>query len=90
MINQYLCILVRTRKETGIQGQLIIHCKSSRTEHIVLLVMILKNSGVGLGTTMIHPISAIIQLSSTMVDENGLQSKRKKIHVLEDYGFEAS
>jgi len=51
------------------------YCKSTRTEHIVLLVMILKNSGVGLGSTMIHPIYAIIQFSTTMVDENGLESK---------------
>jgi len=70
--NQYLFILVRTRKETEIRGQLIIHSKSARTEHIVL-VMILKNSEVGLGSTMIHPIYAIIQFSTTMVGENGLQ-----------------
>jgi len=53
----------------------MMHCKSTRTEHIVLIVMILKNSGIGLDSTMIHPIYAIIQLSTTMVDENSLQSQ---------------
>jgi len=37
--------------------------------------MILKNSGVGFGSTMIHPICTIIQFLTTTVDENGLQSK---------------
>jgi hypothetical protein len=53
MFNQYdLYILVSRRKEIGIQGQLIIHCKSTRTEHIVPLGVILKNSGVGFHLTL--------------------------------------
>ena len=42
--NHYLFILVRKRKEAGIQGHIIIHCKSTRTEHIVLVIS-LRNSG---------------------------------------------
>jgi len=49
--NHYIFVLVRAQKETGIQGHLIMHCKSTRTEHIVLVIN-LKNSGVGLGSTI--------------------------------------
>jgi len=41
--------------------------------------MILKNSGVGVGSTTIHPIYAIIQFSTTMDDENGLESNESDL-----------
>lgn len=49
---------------------LLEHYKSTCTEHIVF-VMILKNSGFGLGSTMmIQPIYASLQFSTTKIDQN--------------------
>ena len=67
------------KKHNNVQSveQLIIHCKSTRTEHIIL-VMILKNS-VGLSYNS--------RLQITNLDDNGLQSEESKY--MKDYSIES-
>ena len=52
-----------------------------------ILIGYYPDTGVDSGSTMIHPIHAIIQFSTTMVDVNCLQSKES--NYMEDCGFEA-
>ena len=60
--------------------------KGNEDRRTSILIGFYPDTGVGSGSTIIHPIHAIIQFSITMVDVNCLQSKES--NYMEDYGFE--